>query len=266
MCSIEQTRRSTGKERRESGATLGLERRPRHARDAAYGVELDRLAHSAIAPSASSSKPLLTSVGDGVERLAGLRRWPAPGCRARAGAQHHQAHDRVAVHRRAVAGHRDLGVEALGGAHERAEARAWRPLRLTMVICCASARPAPPAAVFIALPSVSLATLMYLRPASAASRTASLIERSPRTRASLTSIGRLTPGDHFDAARLHHRDREVGGRAAEHVGEDDDAVARYWRCRRTRGCRRGAPPCRRRGRWRRSRSAPVDRRRARVPI
>ena len=32
-------------------------------------------------------------------------------------------------------------------------------------------------------------------------------------------------GDHLDVRPVHHRDREVGGRAAEHVGEDHDAVA-----------------------------------------
>jgi hypothetical protein len=60
---------------------------------------------------------------------------------AGAGAEHHQAHDGVAGDGLAVAAHLDLGVEALGGPTKRAEARACRPLRLTIVNRCASARP-----------------------------------------------------------------------------------------------------------------------------
>src|SRR3954453_22716327 len=39
----------------------------------------------------------------------------------------------------------------------------------------------------------------------------------------LDQHGQVHAGDHFDLSRFHDRDREVRGRAAEHVGEDDDA-------------------------------------------
>ena len=48
---------------------------------------------------------------------------------------------------------------------------------------------------------------------------------SPRTLASLISIGRLTPAMTSTRPGLHHRDRKVGRRAAEHVGQDDHAGA-----------------------------------------
>ena len=49
--------------------------------------------------------------------------------------------------------------------------------------------------------------------------------RSSRTLASLTSMGRLMPASTSTFGRLHAGDREIGGCAAEHIGEDGDAIA-----------------------------------------
>ena len=65
---------------------------------------------------------------------------------------------------------------------------------------------------------------MYLRPASWAMRTASAIGRL-RTRGELDQHRQVDAGQHLDARMLHDRDREVGRRAAEHVGQHDHAVA-----------------------------------------
>ena len=75
--------------------------------------------------------------------------------------------------------------------------------------------------------STWLATLMYLRPASLARiTTASASGISPRTLASLISIGRLMPAITSTFGLVHHRDGQIGRRAAEHVGQHDHAVAR----------------------------------------
>src|SRR5688500_1235004 len=101
--------------------------------------------YSVPAPSASSSKPLLTKTviasrasraclpcacGVRVQALvaqAGARSEALAGLLAArlhedggtgAGAEHHQAHDGIARHCLAVAGDLDLGIEALGGTHE----------------------------------------------------------------------------------------------------------------------------------------------------
>src|SRR6185437_15306496 len=140
--------------------------------------------------------------GDGVERFARLLAGSVDeDGRARAGAQHHQPHDRAARHRGAVARDLYLGIEALGGAHKAGrrpgvqalaihdgQLLRQRPAGICRCIHEGNSKPegAQP-------PSDSLATLMYLRPASAAMVTACLISRSARTRASLTSMGRLTP-------------------------------------------------------------------------
>src|SRR5829696_520322 len=119
---------------------------------------------------------------------------------ADAGGQHHQAHDGEARNFLALEGHAHDGVELAGGAHElgggagvqaalvgdgegapqRADARVRRPLGRSITRHEAS------------LARMREATVMYLRPASWAMRTASAIGRV-RTEASLTSIGRLTP-------------------------------------------------------------------------
>ena len=66
---------------------------------------------------------------------------------------------------------------------------------------------------------------MYFRPASSAQFTASASGWLERTFASFTSIGRLTPAITSTPSLLHHGDGEVGGRAAEHVGQQHDTVA-----------------------------------------
>ena len=66
---------------------------------------------------------------------------------------------------------------------------------------------------------------MYFRPASSAQFTASASGCFERTLASFTSIGRFTPAITSTPLPLHHRDREVGRRAAEHVGQQHHAVA-----------------------------------------
>ena len=66
---------------------------------------------------------------------------------------------------------------------------------------------------------------MYFRPASWALCAASSSDSVIRTLASLISIGRLTPAITSTLALIHDRDRQVGRRAAEHVGEQHDAVA-----------------------------------------
>ena len=73
--------------------------------------------------------------------------------------------------------------------------------------------------------STRLAMVTYFRPAAWAAATASSSGHSSRTLASFTSIGRLMPASTSTLGRPMHGDRQVRGRAAEHVGEDRDAVA-----------------------------------------
>src|SRR3954471_20449387 len=114
---------------------------------------------------------------------------------ADAGGQHHQAHDRQAGDFLALEGDPHGGIELAGGADELgggagmqaalvgdrqgAFQRAWRRVRRGVGHEASLAR-------------MREASVMDLRPASWAMRTASAIGRV-RTEASLTSIGRLTP-------------------------------------------------------------------------
>src|SRR5690606_31579422 len=112
--------------------------------------------------------------------------------RARPGGQHHQAHDRGAAHGHPVAAHAHLRVEMVGHAHEAGRGAGVEPALV------ADGQPLADSAAgigkgFAQTPRTSLATLMYLRPASAAILTASRTSVSPRTRASLTSMGRFMP-------------------------------------------------------------------------
>ena len=117
-----------------------------------------------------------------------------------------------------------------------AVARACRPLRLTMRIsrACAPAMTggggqsssSRRSVVSLIFPvSTLLATVMYLRPASRASITAWSRSALSRKRRQLDQHRQVDAADHLDAAAVHHRDREVRRRAAEHVGEQHDAAA-----------------------------------------
>ena len=68
------------------------------------------------------------------------------------------------------------------------------------------------------------ATVISLRPASWAMHTTSAIGR-PRSEARFTSIGKVDASQYLNACLLHDRYCEIGGRAAEHVGQHDDTVA-----------------------------------------
>src|SRR4029453_8082392 len=135
--------------------------------------------------------------GHGIRRLAA--RAEKLDLAADAGGQHHQAHDGEARDFLALEGNPHHGVELAGGAHElgggpgvqaalvgdgegapqRADARVRGPFGRGIRHEASLAR-------------MREATVMYLRPASWAMRTASAIGRV-RTEASFTSIGRLTP-------------------------------------------------------------------------
>src|SRR5690606_31229114 len=115
---------------------------------------------------------------------------------------------------------------------KRADARACRPLRLTMVSCCASARPG--------LAAEFMSRMINTNP-SGAKRLAGdgnvlapgfgrLLERLLDGQVGahageLDQHRQVDPADDLDVAVLHGRDGDVGGRTAEHVGEDHDAVA-----------------------------------------
>src|SRR5262245_55000173 len=110
--------------------------------------------------------------------------------------QHHQAHNRQARHLLALEVDADHRVELTGAAHELGR----RPcVEAALVGDCQSALDRPDGRIRgpaheASLARIREATVMYLRPASCAMRTASAIGRL-RTLASLTSIGRLTPAN-----------------------------------------------------------------------
>jgi hypothetical protein len=72
--------------------------------------------------------------------------------------------------------------------------------------------------------STRLATVMYFLPAPAQRRPI-----CPRAIGAdfreLDQHRQVDPGEHLDVRPVHHRNREIGGRAAEHVGEDHHTVA-----------------------------------------
>ena len=72
--------------------------------------------------------------------------------------------------------------------------------------------------------SIWLATLMYLRPASARVERLGHVVRLAHA-GELDQHRQIYAGDHLDAAGLHHRDGQIGRCAAEHVGQDDHAIA-----------------------------------------
>jgi hypothetical protein len=67
---------------------------------------------------------------------------------------------------------------------------------------------------------------MYLRPASCAWREpfACHWRREP---CELDQHRQIDPGNDLDASGIHHRNRQVRGGSAEHVGQDDDAIAAF---------------------------------------
>src|SRR5262249_56012608 len=119
------------------------------------------------------------------------------------GRQDQQAHDRGAAGRLVGAHHLHLGVELFHGLHELGRRARVQPL-LVADFQHADDRRAVRArrdggglAVAVGLAHLPLRTrlamVMYLRPESWAAATASVSGHSPRTLASLTSMGRLMP-------------------------------------------------------------------------
>src|SRR6185312_5952533 len=114
---------------------------------------------------------------------------------ADAGGQHHQPHDREAGDLLALEGDADGGVVLAGGAHKlgrRARVKAALVGDRQGALEGPGRRVRRGARHEASLARMREATVMYLRPASCAMRTASAIGRL-RTEASFTSIGRLTP-------------------------------------------------------------------------
>ena len=66
---------------------------------------------------------------------------------------------------------------------------------------------------------------MYFLPASDASTSALSISLSPTDAGQFDQHGKVDTGNDFDGAALHDRDRQVGGRAAKHIGEYYNAIA-----------------------------------------
>src|SRR5438105_7919286 len=125
--------------------------------------------------------------------------------------QHHQSHDRGAADGLAAARHPDFGIEALDGLDEfRRGARVQSAFvddeKFAGDGACRHARPGNVFGrrdVVVHLPaSTRLAMVTYLRPASWAIAIASGSERSSRTFASLTSMGRLMPASTSTLGRL----------------------------------------------------------------
>src|SRR5215472_12926586 len=113
---------------------------------------------------------------------------------ADAGGQHHQAHDGQAGDVLALEGKPDHGVELARGAHELGGGTG---MQAAFVGDGERASDGAQRAIGClgheaSLARIREATVMYLRPASCAMRTASAIGRL-RTLASFTSIGRFTP-------------------------------------------------------------------------
>ena len=82
---------------------------------------------------------------------------------------------------------------------------------------------------------------MYLRPASWAWATQVASGLARAHAGQLDQHGQVEAGDHLGVGLLHHRDGEVGGRAAEHVGQQDHALAVVDRLRRPCRMSRAAP-------------------------
>src|SRR5438105_3365944 len=125
--------------------------------------------------------------------------------------QHHQSHDRGAADGLAAARHPDFGIEALDGLDEfsggaRVQSAFVDDEKLAGDGACRHARPGNVFGrrdVVVHLPaSTRLAMVTYLRPASWAIAIASGSERSSRTFASLTSMGRLMPASTSTLGRL----------------------------------------------------------------
>src|SRR6184192_1234996 len=125
--------------------------------------------------------------------------------------QHHQSHDRGAADGLAAARHPDFGIEALDGLDEfsggaRVQSAFVDDEKLAGDGACRHARPGNIFGrrdVVVHLPaSTRLAMVTYLRPASWARAMASGSERSSRTLASLTSMGRLMPASTSTLGRL----------------------------------------------------------------
>src|SRR5882724_5144514 len=125
--------------------------------------------------------------------------------------QHHQPHDRGAADGFAAAGHPDFGGEALDGLNEfcgstRVKAALVDDEKLFRHCPVRHAGPRDDRrrlVVFNHLPArTRLAIVTYLRPASWAMAIASGSERSSRTLASLTSMGRLMPASTSTFGRL----------------------------------------------------------------
>src|SRR5438874_1537664 len=124
--------------------------------------------------------------------------------------EHHQSHDRGATDGLAAARHPDLGVELFDHLHEfrrgaRVQAALVDDLKFPRNGARGHARPEFlfGRGVVAHLPArTRLAMVTYLRPASWAMAMASGSERSSRTLASLTSMGRLMPASTSTLGRL----------------------------------------------------------------
>src|SRR5947208_742977 len=125
--------------------------------------------------------------------------------------QHHQSHDRGAADGLAAACHPDLGIEALDHLNEfcgcaRVQAAFVDDGKFARHRTLRDARPGIGVgrrSVVAHLPaSTRLAMVTYLRPASCAIAMASGSDRSSRTLASLTSMGRLIPASTSTFGRL----------------------------------------------------------------
>src|SRR5579883_1224419 len=124
--------------------------------------------------------------------------------------QHHQPHDRRAAHGLAALRHPNIGVEALDHLHEFRRSPRVKPALVDdwhFAGYCAFRNSWPRSGVgrrvVAHLPaSTRLAMVTYLRPASCAMAIASGSDRSSRTLASLTSMGRLMPASTSTFGRL----------------------------------------------------------------
>ena len=123
----------------------------------------------------------------------------------------------------AAARHVDVGVEPLDRLHEfRRGAR----VQSLFVADFEHAHDGAVAAQLAHFPaSTRLAMVTYLRPASCAAVTASGSGLIAAHLGELDQHRQVDAGDHFDLGPAHAGDREIGGRAAEHVGQDRDAIA-----------------------------------------
>src|SRR5476649_2214715 len=148
----------------------------------------------ALYPASVFAELAVDQGGEGVHRLDGL--FAGAGeldLAADAGGQHHQAHDRQAGHFLVLEADADHRVELAGGAYELGGGAGME----AALVCDAEHAPVRTRVGRgigheASLARIRDATVMYLRPASCARRTASVSGRV-RTLASLTSIGRLTP-------------------------------------------------------------------------